>query len=244
LCILSTRNVWFAAIAGAPKNQEIAMHFAHSKHPSGSQFTKMALVTLFHVVLALALIKSMNARMLTLPKLPDAVQLLLTPEPPEPPPPPLEPPRPMPNLAPPQIVVPPVEIDIPRPVTPPTPLQTTTTKSDPTPTPTPPGPVRTEPAQANPGNGALRTAVLAETCATPEYPARAARNGESGTVILALLVAADGRVISSKVQQTSGSRDLDKAAVAALSLCRFKPATNAGAAEQGWAQMAYLWKLE
>ena len=92
----------------------------------------------------------------------------------------------------------------------------------------------------------MRSAVLADAngCAKPDYPMRAARNGESGTVTLALLVGADGRVQDSRIQSSSGSRDLDRAAVNALSLCRFQPAMNGGAAEAGWAQLAYVWTLE
>jgi protein TonB len=92
--------------------------------------------------------------------------------------------------------------------------------------------------------GEMRTAVLANACATPNYPARAAREGQSGTVILALLVGADGRVADSRVQSSSGSKDLDRAAIAALSLCKFKPATSNGVAEQGWAQISYVWILD
>jgi protein TonB len=51
-------------------------------------------------------------------------------------------------------------------------------------------------------------------------------------------------VAGSRVQISSGSRELDKAAVAALSMCKFKPATNAGVAEQAWARIAYVRKLD
>ena len=84
----------------------------------------------------------------------------------------------------------------------------------------------------------------ARSCATPDYPARAARNGETGTVTLALLVGANGSVLSSKVLSSSGSRELDRAAQAALSLCAFKPAMDGGVAQQGWAQIAYVWTLD
>jgi protein TonB len=92
----------------------------------------------------------------------------------------------------------------------------------------------------------MHTAVFADAngCALPNYPVNAARNGETGTTTLALLVGTDGRVSSARVQQSSGSRDLDRAALNALSLCKFKPATSNGAAEAGWAQLAYVWKLD
>jgi protein TonB len=90
----------------------------------------------------------------------------------------------------------------------------------------------------------MRTAVLAEGCATPAYPASAARNGETGTVLLALLIGSDGKVSDSKVQKSSGHPALDKAARNALSLCRFKAATVDGVATAGWSAISYVWKLD
>ena len=92
----------------------------------------------------------------------------------------------------------------------------------------------------------MRSAVLADAngCAKPDYPVRAARNGETGTVTLALMVGTDGRVQDARIQSSSGSRDLDRAALNALSLCQFKPAMNNGVAEAGWAQIAYVWTLD
>ena len=101
-------------------------------------------------------------------------------------------------------------------------------------------------AQPSTNSGAMRSAVLADAngCAKPDYPVRAARNGETGTVTLALLVGADGRVQDSRIQSSSGSRELDRAAVNALSMCKFQSAMNGAAAEAGWAQLAYVWTLE
>ena len=92
----------------------------------------------------------------------------------------------------------------------------------------------------------MRTVALADAkgCATPNYPVNAARNNESGTVTLALLVGTNGKVTDSRIKSSSGSRELDKAAVAALSTCTFKPAMNGDVAEPGWAQIAYVWTLE
>jgi protein TonB len=222
---------------------EITMHFSHMNNGGGTKVTKIAIVAALHVVLAFLLIKSMNARMLTMPKMPEEVVLLFNPEPPPPPPPPPEPPKPMPKVAPPQIVAPPPEVEVSQP--PPQDVVTAQVTADPAP-PQPSAPAQAEAAPASPNTGAMRTAVLADAngCAKPDYPVRAARNGESGTVTLALLVGTDGRVAGSRVQNSSGSRELDKAAVSALSLCKFKPATNGGVAEQAWAKIAYVWTLE
>ena len=69
-------------------------------------------------------------------------------------------------------------------------------------------------------------------------------NGDTGTVTLALLVGADGRVQDARIESSSGSRDLDRAAVNALSTCTFQPAMHGGVAEAGWAKLAYVWTLE
>ncbi|MES2757774.1 MAG: energy transducer TonB [Pseudomonadota bacterium] len=222
------------------------MHFSHMNDGSGSKVTKIAAVAVFHVVLAMLLIQSMNARMISMPTLPKDVVLLFTPEL-TPPPPAPEPPRPMPKVAPPQIIAPPPEVEVTQ--TPPLDSVAAIVAADPAP-PAPTAPSQAEappaPAASNANPGTMRTAVLADAdgCARPDYPAKAVRNNESGTVTLALLVGTDGRVAGSRVQSSSGSRELDKAAVAALSMCKFKPATNGGVAEQAWAQIAYVWKLD
>jgi protein TonB len=224
-------------------NKEIAMYFSHLSDGSAGKVSKIAIVAALHVVVAAALLKNMNSKTISIPKMPDEIVLLFTPEPPKPPPPPPEPPKPMPKVAPPRIIAPPPVVELPPPAVAP-PVQAAT-QTDPAPA--PPGPVQPEAPPAVPGNtGAMRTAVLADAngCAKPDYPSRAARNGESGTVVLALLVGTDGRVAGSRVQSSSGSRELDKAAVAALSLCKFKPATTGGVAEQAWGQIAYVWTLD
>jgi TonB family protein len=92
----------------------------------------------------------------------------------------------------------------------------------------------------------LRTAVFADAraCTPPPYPINAYRNGESGSVLLALLVAGDGRVLESKVQKSSGSPELDKAARKALSLCKFKPASSDAQAEPVWTNLNYVWSID
>lgn len=84
----------------------------------------------------------------------------------------------------------------------------------------------------------------ASDCVRPDYPARAAREGLTGTVTLALLVGVDGRVSDAKIEKTSGSKELDKAAVAALGMCKFKPARTNGVPEAAWTRMAYVWSLD
>jgi protein TonB len=219
------------------------MHFSDIQDGSGSKFTKIAIVAALHVAVGAALIHNMNSKVFTAPKIEDVITIFTPDLPKDPPPPPPETAKPVPKTAAPQIVAPPPEIVLEQQPTEPT--VTATVQADAVPA--TPGPVVAEvPATPSESSGGMRTAVLADAngCAKPDYPARAARNGETGTVTLALLVGTDGRVASSRIQQSSGSRELDKAAVSALSMCKFKPAMAGGVPEQAWAQIAYVWTLE
>jgi protein TonB len=205
---------------------------------------KFVLVAALHVALGAVFIHSINTKKISLSSLPEQVLVMIEPERLTPPP-PSEPPKPAQQLAPPDVVVPKVEVDVaPPPV--PNPIQATTA-SDPSPFPAMPSdPVPDAPATPSANPGQLRTAVFADAngCALPDYPAAAARRGDTGTTTLALLVGADGRVSSSRIEQSSGSRDLDRAAINALTLCTFKPATSNGVAQAGWAKLAFVWKLD
>ena len=63
---------------------------------------------------------------------------------------------------------------------------------------------------------------------SPAYPRQARQRGESGDVVLEILVGKDGRTISVSVASSSGWRDLDDAAVAAARKARFNPAKSDG----------------
>lgn len=226
------------------------MQFSHTPgSKGGARAGRLALIAGLHVALAFVFIHAMNSRHFSLPGLPESVPVVVKPDPAEPVPPP-EPPKPMPNLAPPPLVVPLPDIPV-TPLPDPAPVRATNTP-DPSPQPATParGAAEAPPAvpatSSNTGTGQVRTAVLADpkACALPDYPARAAREGISGTTQLALLVGIDGRVTASRIEHSSGSRELDRAAVNALSLCRFKPATSNGVPEAGWAQLAYVWTLD
>lgn len=93
---------------------------------------------------------------------------------------------------------------------------------------------------------AVHTSAVADVaaCAKPRYPESSLSDEEQGTVTLAFLIGADGTVLDSRVEKSSGSGALDRAARDALSLCKFKPATTDGKPEQSWTRMQYVWKLE
>jgi protein TonB len=84
----------------------------------------------------------------------------------------------------------------------------------------------------------------AVNCPKPEYPSSSRRNEEEGTVQLRFLIGAEGQVLESQVEKSSGYTRLDEAARVALSRCQFKPGTLNGKAEQSWASMKYTWRLE
>jgi protein TonB len=77
-----------------------------------------------------------------------------------------------------------------------------------------------------------------------EYPKASLMNEEQGTVSMSFLVNADGTVADSKLEKTSGFKNLDKAAIKSISGCKFKPGTKDGAAAQTWTKVDYAWKLD
>lgn len=76
-----------------------------------------------------------------------------------------------------------------------------------------------------------------------DYPKASLLNEEQGAVSMSFLVSAAGDVVDSKVDKSSGFKNLDKAAVKAISACKFKPGTKDGAIAQTWTKVDYVWKL-
>jgi protein TonB len=221
------------------------MHFTQLNDGTGGKAGKFAVVAGLHALVAMGLMNVMSSKTITLPKLIEDATVWIQPE--TPPPPPPEPPQPQVKVAKPPIVVPKPEVEVPPPLVE-EPIQATT-EAEPVPEQALPSTIDAPPAQpasASSTPGQMGSAVLANAdgCAKPDYPVTAARNGDTGTVTLALLVGPDGRVQDARVQKTSGHRELDRAALNALSLCQFKPAMNNGVAQAGWGQIAYVWTLE
>jgi len=99
-------------------------------------------------------------------------------------------------------------------------------------------------------SGLSAAAFSAEVSATldsknckAEYPKASLLNEEQGAVSMAFLVSAGGDVLDSKVEKSSGFKNLDKAALKAISACKFKPGTKDGSSAQTWAKIDYVWKL-
>jgi protein TonB len=77
-----------------------------------------------------------------------------------------------------------------------------------------------------------------------DYPKASLMNEEQGTVSMSFLVSTDGSVVESKLEKTSGFKNLDKAAMKSISACKFKPGTKDGSPAQTWAKVDYAWKLD
>ncbi len=77
----------------------------------------------------------------------------------------------------------------------------------------------------------------------PGYPERARRAGAEGVVGVRLVLAADGGIRSVELTQSSGSRLLDEAALAAARASTFAPASRNGAAVEAEAVASYRFEL-
>jgi len=98
--------------------------------------------------------------------------------------------------------------------------------------------------------GSAAGAMAAETPAMfdaknckAEYPKAALMNEEQGVVSMNFLVSADGKVLESKLEKTSGFKSLDKAAISAISACKFKPGSKDGKPDSTWTKVEYNWTL-
>lgn len=83
----------------------------------------------------------------------------------------------------------------------------------------------------------------AKTCKA-EYPKASLMNEEQGVVAMAFTVSATGDVTDSKVEKSSGHKNLDKAAIKSISACKFKPGTIDGKPAQTVTKVEYAWKLD
>jgi protein TonB len=208
-------------------------------HPERN-YSGIAVVLLLHVALIYALVNGLAQKVIEVIQQPVETQIIK-----EIPPPVIkkpEPPKiikkaelpPPPKVEPPPVFRPKVEVKV---------AVASVAAVAVTEAPPPPKPVAPPPApEPAPVHTAVSTGARSG-CAPPQYPADAQENGEQGTVRLALLIGTDGKVVDTKVEKSSGSKSLDRAAQKALSLCTFKPATTDGKPVQDWGHLSYVWNL-
>jgi len=83
-------------------------------------------------------------------------------------------------------------------------------------------------AKPKPRTPSTTTARPIASNLAPKYPVAALRRNEGGMVLLRVNVGSDGTPTDIDVAQRSGSRDLDRAAISAVSKWQFRPATRNG----------------
>jgi protein TonB len=111
---------------------------------------------------------------------------------------------------------------------------------------TAPGPTTSGPAVAAiPSNGVTQQAIPRGGYQyRPPYPANARRLGISGTALLEILVAEDGRVGEVVVKESAGHPDLDQAAADAVRRWRFEPARRGAEAVAMWVRLPFVFRLD
>lgn len=139
-----------------------------------------------------------------------------------------EPPPPPPEIVEQKVFIPPPVIDIATLAPPPPETAVTITREAPPPTPTVQAPPPPKPVVRSAMGYDPRAARRGDY--QPEYPPQARRLGEEGTVLLNVCAGADGRVESASVVRSSGSSNLDDAALKHFERRRpkMKPATEDG----------------
>ena len=87
-------------------------------------------------------------------------------------------------------------------------------------------------------------ALIASSQVLPKYPASALRSGQTGTVLVAATIDANGKPVEVRVDDRSGNRAFDRAALAAVKQWRFEPATRNGKPVEGMVRVPVQFALE
>lgn len=211
---------------------------APTAHPDSIRIVAMAAAISLNVALLLMALQPMGPRLIRLTQSPDLTVRWLTPPAPVQPPPP---------VALPQVRLSTPRLEIIRPTPPAPALDIVTPVSQPAPAiaAVPPSPAVVPTSNATTPHAAVVTARLATLAAPPpRYPAQARREHMQGTVILRVLVDAQGRPQQVLVQSGSGHRLLDRTAQQqVLAHWRFKPAVVDGHAVPAWALVPVQFSL-
>ncbi|MDF3036946.1 MAG: energy transducer TonB [Paucimonas sp.] len=210
------------------------MDFSQQGRNPSKKFGGLAFVILLHVLIVYALFNGLARKVVEVVKGPIETKIIK--EEVRPPPENLPPPPPPPKMvAPPPPFIPPPEVAV-QTQQAPTIAQTTAVA---------PAAPFTPPVRRNTDQTGVRTAAIANANACkPEYPARALRDELEGTTIVAFLIGTDGRVADSRIEKSSGSKDLDNAAKVGLGRCKFTPGTIDGVPQESWTKVTYVWKLD
>jgi protein TonB len=219
--------------------EEARMDFSQNEVSPLRRYGGLGIVVFVHALVAYALVTGLAHKMVDMIKAPVETKIIEEVKPPPPPdtPPPPPPPK---MVAPPPPFIPPPEVNI----TPPPSqnvIQATTSQT----------PVHQEFAKAveapkgpvaQPGPSVPVLSDL-NSC-KPAYPPAAQRAEEEGTVRIQFVVGPNGQLAGTPtVLKSSGSKNLDKAAVSGLARCTFKPAYKDGKPVEAALAVDYVWKL-
>ena len=221
------------------------MDFSNRQQEPGKKFLGMGLVLAFHLVLLYALLNGLGTKIVQIIQKPMETKIVEEVKPP-PPPPDTPPPPPPKLLAPPPPFIPPPEVQVQQ-----QPQQNTISAVSNV---KPDNPVFAKTQQTAPPEPAKPTGPVTVpgvidfnvAGCKPEYPRASLRNEETGTVVLSVLIGADGAVSEVKIDKSSGFRGLDNAVRAQLmsGSCKYKPGTVDGKPQPTWTKVHYVWKLD
>ena len=219
------------------------MDFSEKAQTPAQKFGGLAVVIVLHVLIIYALISGL-ARKAAHVVVPELVADII--EPAKPPPPPIVKPLPPTRIQktaqpPPFVPKPEVKLSTPPP---PAPIAAVSNEAPPTPElPRPAPPVQAPPAPI--AAPPVRVAGINDlTSCKPEYPRASLLAEETGVTRVEFIVGPSGELMDAKVKRSSGSRSLDRAAVAGLSRCKFNPGTQDGKPVQSTFSVEYVWKLD
>jgi periplasmic protein TonB len=210
------------------------MNYVQRQRAPANHLPGIGFVILLHIIIIWALVTGLARKAVEFVQKPLETKLIAEQvKPPEekPPPPPKMAPPPPPFIPPPEINVQVAATPSPAAIT----AVTNTApakEAPPSPAAAPNAPVRIAPV------------VLAKSCEPPAYPAASRRLGETGVVILNFLIDAEGKVVESRIDASSGAERLDEAARRSLALCKFTPGSVDGKPAQSWHKLKYVWQLE
>lgn len=100
------------------------------------------------------------------------------------------------------------------------------------------------PAMASEGDPYRLATADFFTCEKPVWPAAALAEGRQGKVTLMFEIDADGKILRSKVANSSGHADLDEAALEGISKCAFNPGMHDGKPIKSVMRVQYVWTLK
>lgn len=221
------------------------MDFSQKAQSPVKKFGGLAVVVILHVVIIYLLVSGL-ARTAGHMIAPELVAEIIEPVKP-PPPPDLPPPPPPPKmLAPPPPFIPPPEVQVNVPP-PPNAIAAVSNVQPDVPVfraPAPPVPTG-EPAPGPSGPPIVVAGINDLNSCKPEYPRAASIAEETGVTKVEFTVGPNGQLVGEpKVKKSSGSRNLDRAAVSGLAKCKFNPGTQDGKPVQSTFSVEYVWKLD